>query len=264
MRTPYKVFCFDLDGTVYHGTNPVEEAVELIGELQRQGIEPYYITNNSSATRKEVQQKLKAFGIQTKPEQIMTSAIAAAQYCRDHFQGKTVQLIGEKGLEEAIETAGMTAVAENGEVVVLGIDRAITYEKLAAACLAIRAGAPFIATNEDKAIPTERGLLPGAGSFAKLVEYSTGVAPKFLGKPEAYLLQMIQERSGCTKEEMILIGDNYDTDIQAGIRYGIATAHVAGGVTSLEEILMKKEQPTYLLAELSYEMLKKHLNKVVL
>lgn len=257
MTIPYKIFCFDLDGTVYHGTEPVKEAVELIGELQQEGIEPYYITNNSSATQEEVQQKLEAFGVQTKPEQIMTSAIAAAQYCKEHFPGKTVQIIGEKGLEKALERAEMTAVSSNGDVVVMGIDRALTYDKLASACLAIRAGATFIATNEDKAIPTERGLLPGAGSLVKLVEYSTGTSPTFFGKPEAYLLQLIQKTSGCAKEDMIIIGDNYDTDIQAGIRYGIATAHIAGGVTSTEEVLTKKERPTYLLADLSSESIRK-------
>lgn len=259
MTQPYKVFCFDLDGTVYHGTELVEEAVELIHKLQQLGMDPYFITNNSSATRKEIKQKLRSFGIHTTEEQIMTSAIATAHYCQAHFQGKTIQMIGEKGLEEALATAKMEVVSTNGEVVIMGIDRSITYEKLATACLAIRAGAAFIATNEDKAIPTERGLLPGAGAFVKLVEYSTGTTPIFLGKPAAYLLRLIQEASGCKKEEMILLGDNYDTDIQAGIRYGIATAHVAGGVTSMEEVMMKKEQPTYILPNLSYEMLRKAL-----
>ena len=36
-----------------------------------------------------------------------------------------------------------------------------------------------------------------------------------------------------------MIGDNYDTDIQAGIRFGIDTVHVAGGVTSREEVLVE-------------------------
>ena len=136
--------------------------------------------------------------------------------------------------------------ATNPDVVIMGIDRDITYAKLADACLAIR-GAHFIATNSDKAFPTERGLVPGNGSFAKLMENATGISPVFIGKPEAYMLEFIQQENGYLKEEMIMIGDNYDTDIQAGIRFGIDTLHVAGGVTSLEEV-MSKEQHT----DLSY------------
>src|SRR5690606_16804059 len=99
-------------------------------------------------------------------------------------------------------------------------------EKLASVSLAIRAGAKFIATNGDKAIPTERGLLPGSGSFVKLVEYSTETTPTLIGKPEPYLFGYIQEQSGVSKEEMVMIGDNYDTDILGGIRYGIDTVHI--------------------------------------
>lgn len=247
----YKVYCFDLDGTVYHGTEPVPEAVALIEKLQSNGIEPYYITNNSSATPEQVIQKLSDFGVQTKSEYIMTSALAAAHYCKENYPGKTVQMLGEAGLYAALEAEGIQQVDEYPDLVVMGIDRDITYEKLAKACLAIRGGAKFIATNGDKAIPTERGLLPGAGSFVKLVEYSTGVTPIFMGKPESYMLNYIRERSGAEKEDMVLIGDNFDTDILAGIRYGISTVHVEGGVTLREEVLLKDQQPTYLVRNLS-------------
>lgn len=244
----YQVYCFDLDGTVYHGTEPVPEAVSFIGNLRKNGIEPYYITNNSSATPKQVQQKLAAFGITAKAENIMTSAIATAKYCNELYAGATVQMIGEVGLQEALQGEGIQIVQENPDVVVMGIDREINYEKLAGVSLAIRAGAKFIATNGDKAIPTERGLLPGSGSFVKLVEYSTEITPTLIGKPELYLFGYIQEQSGVSKEEMVMIGDNYDTDILGGIRYGIDTVHIDGGVTSLEEVKGKKDQPTYLFA----------------
>lgn len=248
MIKKYKVYCFDLDGTVYHGTKGVPEAVSFIKGLRRNGVEPYYITNNSSATLVQVQEKLASFGITTCADYIMTSAIATAKYCKEMYPGTTVQMIGEDGLKEAFQAEGITIVHENADVVVMGIDHDITYEKLAVASLAIRAGAKFIATNGDKAIPTERGLLPGNGSLVKLVEYTTGVTPVIIGKPETYMLGYIQERSGAEKEAMIMIGDNYDTDILGGIRFGIDTVHLDGGVTSHVEVTKKDNQPTHLLA----------------
>lgn len=247
MMKAFQVYCFDLDGTVYHGTEPVPKAVTFIAKLQEKGIEPYYITNNSSATPKQVQKKLASFGITAKAENIMTSSIATAKYCKEKYPGATVQMIGEGGLKEALQSEGISIVEENPDVVIMGIDRDINYEKLATVSLAIRAGAKFIATNGDKAIPTERGLLPGSGSFVKLVEYTTGITPIIIGKPEPYMFGYIQEQSGFAKEEMVMIGDNYDTDILGGIHYGISTVHLEGGVTSTEVVKEKKEQPTYLL-----------------
>ncbi len=247
MIRAYKAYCFDLDGTVYHGTKGVPEATLLIERLRAKGIEPYYITNNSSATLEQVQAKLASFGITTSPTYIMTSAIATAKYCKETYPNATVQMIGERGLEEALQAEGIEIVEENGDVVVMGIDHDLSYEKLAKASLAIRAGAKFIGTNGDKAIPTERGLLPGNGSLVKLVEYTTDVTPVIIGKPETIMLAYIQERSGVMKEEMVMIGDNYDTDILGGIRFGIDTIHLAGGVTSPMAIKNKDAQPTHLL-----------------
>lgn len=246
----YKAICLDLDGTVYRGIEPIPEAVTFIGEMQQGGIDPYFITNNSSMTRLQLQEKLASFDIKADRNRIMTSAIAAAKYCKENYNGASVMMIGERGLEEALAFEGIEMVKENPDVVIMGIDRGVTYAKLADACLAIRAGANFIATNSDKAFPTERGLVPGNGSFVTLLESATGISPVFVGKPELHMLEFIQVENGYLKEEMVMIGDNYETDIQAGIRFGIDTVHVAGGVTSREEVQARKQKPTY-----SYESL---------
>ena len=250
MTNKHKVFCLDLDGTVYRGTEPIPEAVEFIAKLQVGGIEPYYITNNSSRTPVQIHEKLSSFGIKTSLQKIMTSSIAVAKYCRENYPGATVMVIGEDGLQEALNSAGITIVQENPDIVIMGIDRQINYEKLAAACLAIRAGAQFIATNSDKAIPTERGLLPGNGSFVKLVENATGKSPIYIGKPASHMLEFIQTSGGYKKEDMVMIGDNYDTDILFGIDFGIDTFHVEGGVTPREEVLLKEKQPTKMVRTL--------------
>ena len=72
----YKAICLDLDGTVYRGTEPIKEAVSFIENKQQNGIDPYFITNNSSMTRIQLREKLTSFGITADSERIMTSAIA--------------------------------------------------------------------------------------------------------------------------------------------------------------------------------------------
>ncbi|MGZ7259840.1 TIGR01457 family HAD-type hydrolase, partial [Streptococcus pyogenes] len=74
--------------------------------------------------------------------------------------------------------------AENPAYVVVGLDWNVDYEKLVTATLAIEKGAVFIGTNPDLNIPTERGLLPGAGSLLALLEAATRVQPHIVGKPQ--------------------------------------------------------------------------------
>lgn len=246
----YKAVCLDLDGTVYRGQEVIQEARQFIHNLQPEGIEPYFVTNNSSLTASQVAAKLSGMGITASPDRIMTTAIASAKYCKEHFEGATVMMIGEEGLEAALMAEGITLTNSEPDIVVVGIDRNISYEKLSKASLAIQAGARFIATNIDRAFPTERGLVPGNGSFVKLLETTTGIEAVTVGKPEPHMLHFIQEK-GYRKDEMIMIGDNYDTDIQAGIRFGIDTIHVEGGVTPAKMVLKHPHQPTFMYKTLS-------------
>ncbi|REB04824.1 TIGR01457 family HAD-type hydrolase [Sporosarcina sp. BI001-red] len=247
----YKTICLDLDGTVYKGSQAIPESVAFIRTLQQSGIEPYFITNNSSRTALEQQKKLEMLGVETTEQQIMTSAIASAKYCAQEFAGETVQMIGESGLREALLDEGITLVEDGGDIVIMGIDHEITYDKLATACLSIRNGAHFLATNGDLAVPNELGLVPGNGAFIELVKASTGVTPTILGKPQSYMLEFIQQQSGASKDEMIMIGDNYETDILSGIGFGIDTIHLQGGVTALAEVLSKAEVPTFMFKTLA-------------
>lgn len=243
MKT-YKCYCIDLDGTVYRGKEPIIETVQFVHHLQQQGKEPFFVTNNASQTPDQVLSKLSGFGIEAKRSHIMTSAMAAAKYIAYHYPGKDVSMIGERGLHDALLENGVNIVSSSKEVFVMGIDRDITYEKLAQACLDIRHGATFISTNSDRAFPNERGLMPGNGAFTALIQNSTGIEPIFIGKPQGHMLEMIQLEHQYEKEDMVMIGDNYDTDIMAGINFGIDTVHVNTGVTSTEEALLKSVRPT--------------------
>ncbi|QBP40545.1 TIGR01457 family HAD-type hydrolase [Paenisporosarcina antarctica] len=246
----YKGYCIDLDGTVYRGKEPIMETVQFIQLLQEQGIEPFFVTNNASQTPDQVLKKLKGFGVDAKRSHIMTSAMAAAKYIALHYYGKDVSMIGDSGLREALNENGVNIVLTSQDVFVIGMDRGITYEKLAQACLDVRNGAVFISTNSDRAYPSERGFLPGNGAFTTLIQTSTGVDPIFIGKPQGHMLEIIQHEHQFAKEDMVMIGDNYDTDILAGIEFGIDTIHVNTGITSTEKVLLKSLRPTMTIQNL--------------
>jgi 4-nitrophenyl phosphatase len=240
----------DLDGTVYRGTEVIPEAKIFIERLQQKGIEPFYVTNNASMTQKQLGDKLARFGIKADNSRIISSAVAAAKYIKHWHPGKTVFMIGSIGLENALLQEGIERVKENGDIVLMGIDRNINFDKLANASLEVRKGAIFLSTNGDLAYPSEKGLIPGNGAYTTLVAASTGVEPMYIGKPEMHMLEAIMMDFGFEKSEMVMIGDNYDTDIKAGIHFGIDTIHVNTGVTSTEEALQKAIKPTYTVESL--------------
>jgi 4-nitrophenyl phosphatase len=246
----YRLFLIDLDGTIYRGTEEIEEASIFIQQLQEAGQEYLFLTNNSSKRQSDVVQHLATFGIKAEENQVYSTSLATAHYIAKQKAGASVFMIGEEGLLVALEEAGCRLITEDEDLtscdfVIIGIDRHITYEKLTKAALAIRSGAIFISTNADKALPTERGLLPGNGSLTACLTTTTGVDPLFIGKPESFMIDLILEQRGLNKEDLIMIGDNYETDILAGIKAGIDTAIVFTGYTSKKQLEGYETKPTY-------------------
>ena len=149
-----------------------------------------------------------------------------------------------------MKDAGFIEDEENPDYVVVGIDRQVTYHDFEVATLAIHRGARFIATNKDTNLPSDKGMVPGAGSLVALLIASTRVQPTFIGKPEAIIMEEAIKTIGLTKEEVIMVGDNYETDILAGIHNDVDTLLVLTGFTSQNDLELVEEQPTYLLNSL--------------
>ncbi|MBU5595017.1 TIGR01457 family HAD-type hydrolase [Amphibacillus sp. MSJ-3] len=246
----YKSYLIDLDGTMYHGTEKIEEAVAFVNSLKRKGLPYLFLTNNSTKHPRDVADKLRGMGVPAEEEHIFTTSMATATYISEQKPNARVYPIGEEGLTYALEEANLTVTDKNIDYVVMGLDRNITYEKLTIGALAIRNGAKFVATNGDVALPTERGLLPGAGSLISVLSVTTGVNPVFIGKPESIIVEQALEVIGTSKEATLMVGDNYATDILAGIHAGIDSLLVFTGVTKKEDLKSIVEQPTYTIDSL--------------
>ena len=183
-------FIFDMDGVIYRGQEVTPGAAEFIANLRRAAIPFIYLTNNSSTPPDKVAARLAAMGIPTSAGEILTSAAVTAAEVSQAVTGRRALVIGEEGIRLALSAVGFTPVEDHrqADVVVVGIDRQATYAKLREAALAIRRGAPFYATNTDRTLPTELGLVPGAGAIVGFLEIATDVQPTVFGKPSPDIL----------------------------------------------------------------------------
>ena len=108
-------------------------------------------------------------GIACSPDRMFTSGYAAALYLEAHGAvARNAYIIGETGISDEFAAVGINPVTEtdtlpytNIDYVIVGIDRAFTYDKLqfAHACIS-RGHAEFIATNRDATFPVEGGEIP--------------------------------------------------------------------------------------------------------
>lgn len=253
----YNTFLLDLDGTIYRGKEVIAETPKFIEWLKAHNKSYLYLTNNSSATPEQLAERLTGMGIAARPEEFFTSAMATAQMIRDLEKEKdparvSVFVIGEEGIHKALMDQGFTIVnQEPADYVVIGIDRSFTYEKMKQAVRAIYQGARFISTNRDRAIPTEDGLAPGNGSLTAAIAYATGQEPVYVGKPEGAIVRLALAAMNGREEDSLLIGDNLETDISAGVQSGVHTLLVLTGFSQEKDVAKSSVKPTYIKTTLA-------------
>ena len=222
----------DLDGVIWLGGDPIPGSADAVARLRRSGHRVLFVTNNSSSRVAEVEDKLGAMGIPAAGD-VVTSSIAAASLIEP---GERVHMIGGPGLREALEQRGAVLVAaDEAEVVVLGRDTAFSFAMLAEASSAIRAGARFVATNDDTTYPTPHGLEPGNGALVAAVATAAGVTPVVAGKPNAPMAAVVRSLLD-GDHDIVMVGDRADTDGCFAAPLGGRFALVLSGVTTAADL----------------------------
>ncbi|MCK4726804.1 MAG: hypothetical protein KAT29_13420, partial [Anaerolineales bacterium] len=149
-----KAIIIDMDGVLWRGSEPIGDLAAVFKRIEQKGLRAILATNNPTLTVDQYLDKLHDFGVTLNPEQVITSAIATAQYLAERFpQGGPVYVIGEDGVHHALAEQDFFPAEDTALAVIVSLDRGLTYEKLLRATLLIRSGIPFIVTNPDSTLP---------------------------------------------------------------------------------------------------------------
>jgi 4-nitrophenyl phosphatase len=250
-----RALIIDMDGVLWHGTQPLPGLADFFQTLRDRKLRFILATNNASLTAQQYVAKLAQMGAQVAKHEILTSGMAVALYLsqRSHPSATRVFAIGEDGVRQPLTERGFV-LTDLYEVpthyVVCGMDRALSWDKLATASLNIRAGAKFIGTNPDLTLPTEHGVIHGNGAILAALQAATGVPPTIIGKPEPIMYQQAMTLLGCDPSQIAAIGDRVETDILGAVRAKIRSIMVLSGVSSEKELEGLDYRPTWVMPDI--------------
>jgi glycerol-1-phosphatase len=245
-------FAIDLDGVIWLAGKPIAGSVEAVAALRRRGAGVVFVTNDPGRTTATTAELLSGIGIETAPEDVVTSAAAVAEQIRAEQGEATVHLLGPDALGEQLETAGLRVVDAGHrpvEAVVVGGHSGFDYAQLRDAVRAVRDGAKLWATGRDAIYPTPDGLLPGTGALVAAVEAASERRARVAGKPEPPMFEAAKRRLGAGR--IAMIGDTLDADIAGGARAGLATVLVLSGRTTSADLDGSEIEPDIVAADLA-------------
>ena len=256
------VFIFDCDGVIWKGDSLIDQVPDVLAKLRKLGKKIFFVTNNSTKSRKGYKGKFESLGLEVEPEEIFSSSFAAAAYLEQtkfKDSGKKVYIIGEVGIEDELDLIGVPHIGAGADsakapnmkpggkldidedigAVVVGFDREVNYYKIQTAQLAINElGAEFIATNLDAVTHlTDAQEWAGNGAMVGAIKGCTGQEPTLVGKPSPLMIDYMEEKFGLDRARICMVGDRLDTDILFGNDNGLKSCLTLSGVTSEEKLL---------------------------
>ncbi len=243
-----EMFLLDMDGTIYLDDVLFDGTLDFINTLIKKDIKYIFLTNNSSKSRKTYLEKLKKLNIPVTSENIFTSGMAMGMYLNENYLYKKVFLVGTEDLKNELLAYNVNLVSDNPDIVVVGFDRELNYQKLEKACSFIDDGAVFLATNPDYVCPiANKRYIPDCGSICDMITNATKKKPTYIGKPSPIMIDILANKYNISKNKIYMVGDRIYTDIKAGINAKTKTICVLSGESTIETVKKSDVKPDYVL-----------------
>ena len=244
-----RLFLLDMDGTIYLDETLFDKVPEFLAQIKAIGGRYLFLTNNSSKGLDGYLAKMERLGIPAQAEDFLTSVDATVRYLLREKPGQKCYVEGTRSFYGQLERAGIPVtdrVEDDVSVLLCGFDTELTFRKLEDACILLRRGADWVATNPDWLCPTWYGGVPDCGSVCQMLTTASGRKPVVIGKPQSAMVELALERTGFAPEQAVIIGDRLYTDVACGVNAGIDSIFVLSGEGVMEDIERYRVQPTWI------------------
>lgn len=247
-----RLFLLDMDGTLYLGDSVLNGAIEFVERLAKSGRGYVYLTNNSSRAGEDYIKRLRSLGFPCEQENVFTSGMATAMYLNENYPGKNVYLVGTRAFGRELESYGVKLSGDDADVVVVGFDTELVYEKLNKAVHFLRCGADFVAANPDWVCPMPNDeVMPDCGSICALLTASTGKVPLYIGKPNRRMVDIMSRIKDVPNEQICCVGDRIYTDIAVAVNAGAVSVLVMSGETTADMLERLDIKPDYVFNDVN-------------
>jgi len=243
-----------MDGVLYNADELISGAVEAIAWVRAQGIPHLFVTNTTSRSRAALAEKLIAFGIPAQDEEILTPPVAAAHWLRTRHAENIALFVRPSARSEF---AGLQCVADDAErgasFVILGdLGDLWDYRTLNRAfrLLHHNPDAELIALGMTRYWMAADGISLDVAPFVAALEHATGRKALVFGKPATHFFQAAIQKLGLPASEVVMIGDDIETDIGGARTAGLKTALVRTGKFRPAD-LQHATQPDLVLASIA-------------
>ncbi len=224
----------------------------FIDTLQKSGIPFLIFTEQCNKTSEQLCEHLASIGIKNiKPNQIYTTAMAAIDWIANKANHlHRFAYVGTKALKNTIESANYQIDFINPEVVLVGMDRNMTYREYCDISNSIQNAKYFISIDNRNKEKVDGIEMIGNKAIVRMLEVSSNKKAMDFGRGSEISIHMALLYLGLGLEDVVCVGSNFKKDIVPAHNLGIDTVFVTEGKGVLGLGMDKGLHPTYLVEDL--------------
>ena len=230
----YSAYLFDLDGTLWSGSELYDGATDLIRLLVAHDRRVVVVSNNSVLTGSEVVDELAARGLGSGVRAVTVTDVAG-EFLQAECGACAVRVVGAPALARRCRDHGHQIVdlwdPSAAAALLLGLDASFSYQTLARLAACIERGERLFVTNEDGHHPGAHGVrVPETGALLAALRAVVPCEYRSAGKPGPLLFRRALELAGVASDDALMIGDNPDMDIAGASLQGIDSVWISFGM----------------------------------
>ncbi len=224
---PVSGLVIDLGGTVEVDGVPLPGALEAIRLLRRQRNRLLFLSNSTTEPRTPLLERLRSRGLDLAADELLTPPTAAARLLASRGSPACLFVVRE---EIRGEFAGIPEAEDRPEYVVIGdIGERWDYALMSRIFHLVMGGAKLLALHKGRYWETREGLALDIGAFIVGIEYATGIRAEVVGKPSSAYFEQAIAALGLPIEELLIVGDDLDSDIGGAHAVGLRGVLVRTG-----------------------------------
>ena len=242
----------DIDGVLHVSGAEIAGGAEAVERLRENGHRLRFVTNNTTRSRAQLADELRALGVSLEDEELQTTAAAAVRVLR----GRRVLALVMQAIVADLD--GIDLVGEGAEAVLIGgadetdeTGRVFSFMNLARAFSELQGGAELYSLHKNRWWQTARGPLLDSGAFVVGLEFAADLEATVLGKPSAAYFEAAVEALDADAELAWMVGDDIDADIRGAHAFGLKTVLVRTGKFRPDDLERSRVQPDMVISSIA-------------